>query len=60
MHKIEPVHHLLQNLPSIVGEFRWTSWWNHSTVLVKGFKKIFGKKNDAVKNPDTANDYYTT
>lgn len=56
MHKIEPVHHLLQNLPSIVGEsLAGLVGGIIALVLVKGFKKIFGKKNDAIKNSDTTN-----
>ena len=56
MHNIEPLHHLLQNLPSIVGEIiAGLVGGIIALVVVKGFKKIFGKKNDAVENLDTIN-----
>jgi hypothetical protein len=56
MHKVALFHHALQNLPSIAGEFLSGLIVGIIAVaIVKGFKKIFGKKNDAVKNPDTTN-----
>jgi hypothetical protein len=45
------VHHLLQNLPSIVGEFiAGLVGGIIALLIVKGFKKVFGKKNDTVNN----------
>jgi hypothetical protein len=54
VHNIEPLHHLLQDLPSIVGEIMAGLLGGIiALVVVKAFKKIFAKKNTAVKNPDT-------
>lgn len=44
MHKIEPVHHLLQNLPSIVGEFlAGLIGGIIAFIVVKGFTMIWAK-----------------
>ena len=44
MHKIEPLHHLLQNLPAIVGEFlAGLIGGIAALILVKGFKLILEK-----------------
>ena len=44
MHKIEPVHHLLQNLPSIVGEFLAGLMGGIiAFIVVKGFTMIWAK-----------------
>jgi hypothetical protein len=48
------LHHIVEELPAIVGEFI-------SGLVIgiiadcKGFKKIFGKKNNTIKNPNTTN-----
>ena len=56
MHKIEPIHHLLQSLPSIAGEFiAGLVGGILALVVVKGFKKVVAKKNNPIKNPDTSN-----
>jgi hypothetical protein len=45
MHKIEPVHHLLQNLPSIVGEsLAGLVGGIIALVLVKDLKNIWQEK----------------
>jgi hypothetical protein len=54
VHNIEPLHHLLQDLPSIVGEIiAGLLGGVMALTVVKMFKKIFVKKNNVVKNLDT-------
>jgi predicted DNA repair protein MutK len=56
VHKIEWLHHIVEELPAIVGEFiSGLVIGIIALVIVKGFKKIFGKKNNTIKNPNTTN-----
>jgi hypothetical protein len=56
IHNIEPLHHLLQNLPSIVGEIiAGLLVGIIALVVVKAFKKIFRKKKDALTDTETTN-----
>jgi hypothetical protein len=50
VHKIEWLHHIVEELPAIVGEFiSGLVIGIIALVIVKGFKKIFGKKNNTIK-----------
>jgi predicted DNA repair protein MutK len=54
VHKIEWLHHIVEELPAIVGEFiSGLVIGIIALVTVKGFKKIFGNKNNTIKNPNT-------
>lgn len=56
IHNIEPLHHLLQNLPSIVGEIiAGLLVGIIALVVVKAFKKMFRKKKDALTDTETTN-----
>jgi TRAP-type mannitol/chloroaromatic compound transport system permease small subunit len=55
VHKIEWLHHIVEELPAIVGEFiSGLVIGIIALVIVKGFKRYLAR-NNTIKNPNTTN-----